>query len=126
MKRAPVLACAAFLGCGSPAPPVRPPLAPAVVAETAVAAAAPFEWPAALEAPVNPACTLRAEVFPTELFEDPAKSNRSLRFTPESVPFAYVYRGKNVELALPAGDAKAGGMLSLDADGVSVRGILVG
>ncbi len=49
----------------------------------------------------------------------------TLRFAPRSPPFAVVYRGENAELSLPSGDSSAGGSLSLDADGVSIRGVLV-
>ncbi|HEX8789624.1 MAG TPA: hypothetical protein VF765_01645, partial [Polyangiaceae bacterium] len=72
-------------------------------------AAAPPELPAPLGQLADVACSLLSPKWPSESFEDPAKGRRSLRFTAESAPYADVYHGTHVELALPTGDARQGG-----------------
>jgi hypothetical protein len=89
-----------------------------------LALAAPPALPPPLEAPRELACTLVASSWPVDRPECGYEEHHFLRFHPGGQPFAEVFGGKDVKLALPVALASAGGMLTLDAQGVVVQGSL--
>jgi hypothetical protein len=118
-----IAACLWMIGC---APPATKPAELRAHSAAGVERTPPPTAPAlppSLEVPQSVACTLRANDWPYESVEDPGKGHYFLRFASSMRPFAQVLRGTHVSLVLPIGEASAGGTLSLDADGVTLRGI---
>jgi hypothetical protein len=122
------VASAAFLtlvGCAPRAPAGRiTPPTPASAHSGAVLATPSSDMPPPLSRPGNIACILTADLWPMEDLEDLERGRQFLRFEAGGPPFAEMFGGTNVELAVPAALASAGAMLNVYSNGVFVSGHL--